>query len=79
MCSANLNIPNERSNKKKEISERRVRRSILLIKCLLDITETQGIGRLYSHSCIIPGEELSVHAINNITYNGNYFYGKNYP
>jgi ubiquitin carboxyl-terminal hydrolase 34 len=40
---------------------------MLLIKSILDITETQGIGTLKSHSCIIPGEELTIQAMNDIT------------
>jgi hypothetical protein len=42
---------------------------MLLIKHILDITETLGIGMLKSHSCIIPGEIISVHVLNDITMN----------
>jgi hypothetical protein len=67
MCSKFLETSYERGNISEELSKRRIRRSMLLIKNILDITETQGIGTLKSHSCIIPGEELSVTAMNDIT------------
>lgn len=68
MCSIHIKDYQATENTNtQEIQERRAQRSMLLIKHILDITETEGIGMLKSHSCIIPGEDLHVNVLNDIT------------